>query len=815
MSSIITKLFRIFPKATKSFKCFYLGLLLICIPVSYAISQNLVTDSLAITPIQLSEIATVTAEDIMELRDFMENKVQINEVYKLRPEIDSLKINTKKLEELSNQFLQNHITYQYYSSLILRWTRIDNSIVNPTTALKSYSSSLEEILESIDRNRLKWKTTQTIIEEKDLSKDSDQRIFGVLHYMDSIQAIIKDSLATSVDLLNQVTDLSILTTDFIKRLEELQQVQINKFILQKEQAIWKLKSQPDSLYNSDTRVLLVFGIEDSKQFLQREWKILLVLLIVCILIFLLLSWLRKIHVHDDILDDPHASIRKYILSQPFTTAFMLTLMLSLWWLPERPAIFTQLFQTIFIIPFILLYRGLVMKSFRYGIYILALLFLFEISVNFYQLGSITNKLLSIAESLVLGIVFIWFIKNSRKHTSKFSMDIFLTSFFTKAGPIYFLAVSVAFFSAVFGYNNLSRLLNSGALFSLLLGLLFGLAFLCVITLLYFFIQTSYADKSLIIKGKKGNLFNWLRKILRLAAVAFWAYYTLKVFYLWQPVSSVLTEFWQTGYQFGAVNLTIGSIISFALILYLSWLVSYLIRVLLEVEIFGRFNLPRGVPMAVSSLTQYFLIVLGFIIALSRLGFDLKNLSLLAGALGVGIGFGLQNTVNNFISGLILVFERPVTVGDIVSVAGHEGEVQKIGLRASTIRQWDGSEVIVPNADLISQKVVNWTLTKYNRRLILTIHTHLDTDPDLVIKLMTEATTKVSFVLKNPQAKTYFHGVKDKHLEFALFYWISGDLLDCRSMVNLEVQKSLKASGIKFQMPIPLQIDDSKIPDRKN
>jgi small-conductance mechanosensitive channel len=406
-------------------------------------------------------------------------------------------------------------------------------------------------------------------------------------------------------------------------------------------------------------------------------------------------------------------------------------------------------------------------------------------------------------------------KISKKTDSNFSADMFLSKIFTKGGPVLLFGTIVAFFSTIFGYTNFGSLLNSAVLSSLMIGLLLGLAFLCIITLIYFFIQTSYAEKSLIVKEKKKNLFNWLRKILRLTAILLWIYYTLRLIYLWRPVSIALESFWKAGFQFGNFNLTLGGVVSFMLIIYLSWLVSYIIRLLLEVEIFGRFDMPRGVPMAISSLTQYFLIFLGFMLAMSKLGFDLKNLSLLAGALGVGIGFGLQNTVNNFISGLILVFERPVTVGDIVNVAGHEGEVTKIGIRSSTIKQWDGSEVIVPNADLISQKVVNWTLTKYTRRIILTIHTHLDTDPDQVLGLMSEAAAKVKYVLKDPEAKAYFHGMKDKHLEFALFYWASGNILDCKSQVNLEVQKSLKAAGIKFQMPIPLKIDESKPPTQKS
>ncbi|MBA7514637.1 Miniconductance mechanosensitive channel MscM [subsurface metagenome] len=231
--------------------------------------------------------------------------------------------------------------------------------------------------------------------------------------------------------------------------------------------------------------------------------------------------------------------------------------------------------------------------------------------------------------------------------------------------------------------------------------------------------------------------------------------------------------------------------------------------MLEVEIFGRLNLPRGVPMAISSLTQYFLIVLGFMIAMSFVGINLKSLSILIGALGVGIGFGLQHTVNNFISGLILAFERPVTIGDIVNVEGLEGVVMKIGIRASTIRQWDGSHVIVPNADLISSKVINWNLTKYERRFILTIHTNLKTDADKVLKLMKEAAESVEYVLSNPEAKSYFHGIKDKYMEFALFYWTSDNILECKSLVNLAVQKALAKEGIDFVMPIPLIIQEKK------
>ena len=119
---------------------------------------------------------------------------------------------------------------------------------------------------------------------------------------------------------------------------------------------------------------------------------------------------------------------------------------------------------------------------------------------------------------------------------------------------------------------------------------------------------------------------------------------------------------------------------------------------------------------------------------------------------------------------------------------------------------------VPNSELISNGVINWTLAKYSRRLILTIYTHQDADIDLVLKIMKEAVSNVEFVLKEPEVKSYFHGIKDNQLEFALFYWASGNILDCKSLVNQRVQKALKDAGIDFVMPLHVIMQDGKKPE---
>jgi potassium efflux system protein len=142
---------------------------------------------------------------------------------------------------------------------------------------------------------------------------------------------------------------------------------------------------------------------------------------------------------------------------------------------------------------------------------------------------------------------------------------------------------------------------------------------------------------------------------------------------------------------------LGDVIDFALTVWVAYLVSAFIRFALEEDVYPRIHLPRGVSYAVSSLLNYVIVAVGFVLALGALGVDLGKLTILAGAFGVGIGFGLQSVVNNFVSGLILLFERPIHVGDAVEVGDLSGQVRRIGIRASLVRTGQGADMIVRNS----------------------------------------------------------------------------------------------------------------------
>ena len=180
--------------------------------------------------------------------------------------------------------------------------------------------------------------------------------------------------------------------------------------------------------------------------------------------------------------------------------------------------------------------------------------------------------------------------------------------------------------------------------------------------------------------------------------------------------------------------------------------------MLDEDVLPRLTLPRGVPAAISTGAHYVILVAGFLIAIGAAGFDLGKFTLLAGALGVGIGFGLQNVVNNFVSGLILLFERPVQTGDTIEVGPLSGEVMRIGIRSSTIRTSDGADVIVPNASLISERLVNWTFSDRSRRIDLDVGVAYGSDPNKVLALLLETARAHGEVMSLPEPAGVLHEV---------------------------------------------------------
>jgi small-conductance mechanosensitive channel len=239
-----------------------------------------------------------------------------------------------------------------------------------------------------------------------------------------------------------------------------------------------------------------------------------------------------------------------------------------------------------------------------------------------------------------------------------------------------------------------------------------------------------------------------------------------------------------------------------LVFYLSLELSWLLQVTLDQQLFERRQYDRGVRDAVKKLLHYMLVLVGFLLAAGVAGFELQNLLVLAGAFGIGIGFGLQDIANNFLSGIILLFERPIKVGDGVLIDGDYGTVVRIGLRSTVVENLDQAELIVPNAQMISQKVTNWTLSTRRVRVVIPVGVAYGSDLELVLSLLRETGEQHPEVLEDPQPSPIFVQFGDSSLAFELRVWISD--VDKRPRIKsellLSIDKRFREAGVEIPFP---------------
>jgi small-conductance mechanosensitive channel len=222
---------------------------------------------------------------------------------------------------------------------------------------------------------------------------------------------------------------------------------------------------------------------------------------------------------------------------------------------------------------------------------------------------------------------------------------------------------------------------------------------------------------------------------------------------------------------------------------------------LEEDVYSRMTLPRGVPYALSTLTRYGLLLAGFLLALGTLGLDLTRLTVLVSAFGLGLGFGLQQIMNNFVSGLILLFERPVQVGDSIQLGDLGGDVLRIGIRSSTLRTPQGAEVIVPNSKMIEDKVTNWTLSDRQRRIELDVGVTGDTDPERIITLLADIARHDPRVSGDPPPEALLIRFGEASADFQLRLWTDDPAwMRLRSDLAVALQRALRAVRVQDSAP---------------
>lgn len=259
----------------------------------------------------------------------------------------------------------------------------------------------------------------------------------------------------------------------------------------------------------------------------------------------------------------------------------------------------------------------------------------------------------------------------------------------------------------------------------------------------------------------------------------------------------------TVFRFGDSEVSVLSIIIFVAASALVIFIARWVKRLLVKQLFPRYQLEIGISEAIGTITQYVVVIVGFVIVFESAGIDLSSLKLIAGALGVGIGFGLQSIVNNFVSGIIILFERQVKVGDRIEVGQVSGDVVKISARATTVITNDNISIIVPNSEFTQNSVTNWSHANKVVRFNYNVGVSYKEDPEKVRAVLIEVANANEGVLQNPKPDVLFESFGDSYLSMTLRVWTK-EFMDrpgaLKSQLYYAIFKKFKESGIEIPYP---------------
>jgi potassium efflux system protein len=224
--------------------------------------------------------------------------------------------------------------------------------------------------------------------------------------------------------------------------------------------------------------------------------------------------------------------------------------------------------------------------------------------------------------------------------------------------------------------------------------------------------------------------------------------------------------------------------------------------LTEIALLQYLDLQSGSRYTINAILRYIVVTIGVIAVLNIIGLNWSKIQWLVAALSVGLGFGLQEIVANFFSGLIILFERPVRVGDTITVGQLTGTVSKVRIRATTITDWDRKEIIVPNKAFITEQVVNWTLSDPITRVVIPVGVSYGSDVQLATRVMEQALANMPLVLDEPEPKVYFMGFGDSSLNFNLYVFSRqlADRLPLMHAVHEQILAALRENGIEIPFP---------------
>ena len=497
--------------------------------------------------------------------------------------------------------------------------------------------------------------------------------------------------------------------------------------------------------------------------------------------------------------DPSAA---RILGRPWSTWLLLCMLAMLAFEPDAPVLTRQFAMLIALIPVLRLLPPDRHRLLDLWPYVATVLYLLA-GLGFVFLGATWSyRLYTLALTAVALAATGWLLWRAHHLEDPAQEASTLGHVLRSVAWIGVVLLVVALIANIIGNVTLGEMLTEAVIDSAYLGLLLYVGAIVVITLLHLLLNRPGVLRFKLTREHAPPLVKLLTRLTIAGAIIGWCLYAMDSFRVLRPIYELLRRVLGHEFTIGDFSLSLGHVLVFVLAIVLASWASRVTRLLLQDVLETRALFARGVGNSIASLVSYGVLVLGVVVALSAAGLKGTQLALIFGALGVGIGFGLQNVVNNFVSGLILIFERPIQPGDAIEVGTTSGRVRDIGMRATRIRTFDGADVVVPNGTLLSERLTNWTLMDRSRRIEVKVGVAYGSDPQQVLSLLTACAQQTPGIASAPEVVALFDGFGASSLDFTVRAW-SHDFdhwTSQRSALATRIYAALNEAGIEIPFP---------------
>ena len=689
--------------------------------------------------------------------------------------------------------LENHGSY--FASFPAAWT----------TTITDRTKRLDEKLKELATERQTWTDTQGALQAANppASTETLKRVSAVLARLDAVKADILARQSGLLDLENEVTNTTNAVAGSISQLNAARDRAISQLFEANAPPVWSTAPMPaigesESLgWSGQTQSLASYFRSEPGKFLIHG--LLFVLLTGCF--FWLRGYARKLTT-----EEPGIAPAARIFEMPVATAALLSILASpLLYYPIAPRLLSAILGAIALIPSVILLRRLIERRLFPILNALVVFFFLEEFRSVAELSPEAGRAFLLAEILGAVAFLAWMLLALRHQGAQI---VRFSKLMRLGAWAAFITLAVGWLAEILGFTLMANFICIAVQRSATLALTLYAGIRILDALLFILMRLRPLSKLGMVRMHGPMLMQRAQRVFAWLAALAWIFLTMELL----PLSSSLLDILfgsranlvarSTGFL-GSYHVDTGFKLNFLgkvlVAVLIGWgvcQISRFTRFVLATEFYPRLRLGAGVPYAISMSLHYVLLTLAFIAVTYVLGIDMTKLTILVSALGVGVGFGLQNIINNFVSGLILLFERPVKIGDSVQTGDAAGVVERIGIRASVLRTAGGTEIIVPNGSLISNNVTNWTLSSEERIILIPLNVPRGPDIAKLVELLTKTASAHPKVLSQPPPHVQAQALgANLGLELRAWTRAADDWGAVRSDLVLAIDKALTKENI--------------------